>query len=216
MTTPIVQSLGDTAITFRFGREISEEISRAVVAHARHVSAAKIIGVSEVVPSYASLTVFYNPAVIRHDDVCQRALAIIWGPILPGTQTPEGTTHRIPVVYDGEDLPEIAQRTGLSVEDVIRIHSLAEYRVFVTGFVPGFAYLGILDERLAIPRRESPRKRVPPGSVAIADRQTAIYPAATPGGWHILGTTSAKMFDPARQQPALFQVGDTVKFEPIG
>lgn len=216
MTSPVVQSLGDTAITFKFGREISAELSRAVVVHARQLSAAEIIGVSEVVPSYASLTVFYNPAVIRYDDVCQRALAIIWDPILAEGRSADGTTHRLPVVYDGEDLPEVAQRTGLSVDDVIHIHSSTEYRVFVTGFVPGFAYLGILDEQLALPRRESPRKRVPPGSVAIADRQTGIYPAATPGGWHILGTTSAKMFDPARDQPALFRVGDTVKFEPVG
>ena len=216
MTTPVISSLGDTAITFRFGREISDELSRAVVAHARQVSAAGIIGVSEVVPAYASLTVFYDPAIIRYDDVCQRALAVIWDPIDTAEETGQGKTHRLPVVYDGEDLPEVAQRTGLSVDDVIQIHSSAEYRVFVTGFVPGFAYLGILDEQLALPRRESPRKRVPPGSVAIADRQTGIYPAATPGGWHILGTTSSKMFDPAREQPALLQVGDTVKFEPIG
>lgn len=216
MTSPVIQSLGDTAITFKFGREISEELSRTVVAHAGQITAARIIGVSEVVPSYASLTVFYNPAIIRFDDVCQRALSLIWDPISPGTD--EGTVmiHRVPVVYDGEDLHEVAQRTGLSTNDVIDIHSASQYRVFVTGFVPGFAYLGVLDEQLALPRRESPRKRVPPGSVAIADRQTGIYPAATPGGWHILGTTSAKMFDPTRDQPALFRVGDTVKFEPVG
>lgn len=215
MTTPVIASLGDTAVTFRFGREISDEVSRTVVAHAKRISAAGIIGVSEVVPAYASLAVFYDPAIIRYDDVCQRALSVIWDPIDAG-ESNAGQAHRLPVVYDGEDLPEVAQRTGLSVEDVIQIHSSAEYRVYVTGFVPGFAYLGILDEQLALPRRESPRKRVPPGSVAIADRQTGIYPAATPGGWHILGTTSARMFDPTREQPALLQVGDTVKFDPIG
>ncbi len=216
MTSPAIASLGDTAITFRFGREISEEVSRAVVSHARQISIAGIIGVSEVVPSYASMTVFYDPAVIRYDDVCQRALAIIRAPMDLAAIGIDAVVHRLPVVYDGEDLPEVALRTGLSMDDVIHLHSSTEYRVFVTGFVPGFAYLGILDEQLALPRRESPRKRVPPGSVAIADRQTGIYPAATPGGWNIIGTTSAKMFDAARDQPALLQVGDKVKFEPIG
>jgi len=216
MTSPVIQSLGDTAVTFKFGHEISDELSRAVVAHAKAVSAAGIIGVSEVVPSYASLTVYYDPAVIRYDDICQRALGVIREPIYLEANAGDGAIHRLPVVYDGDDLSEVAQRTGLSVDDVIQIHSSREYRVFVTGFVPGWAYLGILDEQLALPRRESPRKRVPPGSVAIAERQTGIYPAATPGGWHIIGTTSAKMFDPTRDQPALFAVGDTVRFEPVG
>ena len=99
-----------------------------------------------------------------------------------------------------------------SPADVIDIHSSAEYRVLVVGFVPGFAYLGALDERLALPRRESPRKRVPPGSVAIAERQTGIYPSATPGGWHIIGTTDEVLFDPRKAKPALFEVGDTVRF----
>jgi KipI family sensor histidine kinase inhibitor len=121
-------------------------------------------------------------------------------------------THSIPVIYNGEDLEEVATRTGLTTKEVIAIHSSTTYRVLVIGFVPGFAYLGPLDPRLVLPRRESPRKRVPPGSVAIAEAQTGVYPAATPGGWHIIGTTSATLFDPAEERPARFAVGDRVQF----
>ena len=109
----------------------------------------------------------------------------------------------------------MANRTGLSTAEVISLHSEMDYRVFVTGFVPGFAYLGELDERLSLPRREAPRKRVPAGSVAIAERQTGVYPASTPGGWHLIGTTTEKMFDPGRSRPALLCVGDLVRFDPL-
>jgi len=121
--------------------------------------------------------------------------------------------HHIRVRYDGEDLDEVARRTQLTTAEVVSIHIAALYRVFVIGFVPGFAYLGPLDARLALPRRDSPRKRVPPGSVAIAERQTGIYPSATPGGWHIIGSTTERMFDPSRLEPSLLSVGDRVKFE---
>jgi len=122
-------------------------------------------------------------------------------------------TVHVPVRYDGEDLEEVATRTGLSTAEVIRIHSAQMYRVLVIGFVPGFAYMGQLDPRLVLPRREAPRKRVPPGSIAIAEAQTGIYPSATPGGWHLIGTTTAKLFDPGRDRPALFSVGDRVVFD---
>ena len=120
--------------------------------------------------------------------------------------------HHIPVTYDGEDLDKVATRTGLTPEEVIAIHSRETYRVLVIGFVPGFAYLGQLDPRLVIPRRESPRKRVPAGSVAIAEAQTGIYPSATPGGWHLIGTTAAKLFNPDDERPARLIVGDQVQF----
>ena len=112
------------------------------------------------------------------------------------------------------DIGEVAERTGLSVADIIRVHSEREYRVYVIGFVPGFAYLGTLDERLALPRRATPRKRVPAGSVGIADRQTALYPSTTPGGWHLIGTTEARLFDPRGEPPSILAVGDRVRFVP--
>ena len=210
--------LGDSAIALRFGEGISEALSEAVVTRARAISDAEIIGVTDVVPSYATLTVFYDAAMIGYDDIRRRIVAALSENQAdqPNRSPSKAKVHRIPVVYDGEDLDEVASRTGLTRDDVISIHSGAEYRVFVTGFVPGFAYLGILDERLALPRREAPRKRVPPGSVAIAERQTGVYPSATPGGWHLLGTTPERMFEATRNPPSLLQVGDRVLFEPIG
>ena len=210
--------LGDGGISVRFGDGISEALSEAVVSHSRAISSAEIIGVTDVVPSYATLTVFYDGTRIGYEDIRRRLETVLAGADVdrPGSDAADAKLHRIPVVYDGEDLDEVASRTGLARSEVISIHSEAEYRVFVTGFVPGFAYLGILDQRLALPRRESPRKRVPPGSVAIADRQTGVYPAATPGGWHLIGTTAERMFDADRNPPSLLQVGDSVRFEPIG
>jgi TIGR00370 family protein len=131
------------------------------------------------------------------------------------TEAGEERLIRIPVVYNGEDLEDVCRRTRLAASEVIDIHSRREYRVFVVGFVPGFAYLGPLDPRLMVPRRESPRKRVPAGSVAIAEAQTGVYPSATPGGWNLIGTTAEKMFDAARDEPALLRVGDRVRFEPV-
>lgn len=218
MNDPKMSPLGDGGIALQFGEGISETLSEAVVERARVISNAEIIGITDVVPSYATLTVFYDSARIGYEDIRRRLVTLFaendsLSTVSAGVKP---KVHRIAVVYDGEDLDEVATRTGMSRDDVIRMHSEREYRVFVTGFVPGFAYLGVLDERLVLPRRESPRKRVPPGSVAIAERQTGIYPAATPGGWHLIGTTAEKLFDPERDPPSMFQVGDKVRFERVG
>lgn len=216
MTDPVIAPLGDAALTVSLGDGIDEALSRSVVMNAQAISGAAIMGVTDVVPAYASLAVFYDPVIIGYDDVRQRVLAALAAPDAGPLSGGEGSViHRIPVVYDGEDLDDVARRTGFSRNEVIAMHSAIEYRVFVTGFIPGFAYLGILDERLSVPRREVPRRRVPPGSVAIAERQTGVYPAASPGGWHLIGTTSVTMFDPMRHRPALLSVGDRVRFEPL-
>jgi KipI family sensor histidine kinase inhibitor len=130
-------------------------------------------------------------------------------------KTPTPRTHRIPVRYDGLDLDFIATSTGLSVDEVVARHSGRSYTVDLLGFVPGFGYLGELDPALHLPRRDQPRPRVTAGSVAIAAAQTAVYPLDTPGGWHIIGSTSTVMFDPARNPPALLAPGDTVQFERV-
>ena len=218
MTEPQMSPLADGGIALNFGEGISDALSETVVRRARVISNGEIIGITDVVPSYATLTVFYDPARIGYEDIRRRLVTLLGENANDNAESSElkAKVHRIAVVYDGEDLDEVANRTGMSREDVIKIHSEKEYRVFVTGFVPGFAYLGVLDERLVLPRRESPRKRVPPGSVAIAERQTGIYPAATPGGWHLIGTTAEKLFDPERNPPSKFQVSDRVRFERVG
>lgn len=214
MSEPVISPLGDRAISVSLGEGISEELSSLVVACASAVRVAGIIGVTDVVSSYATLAVHYDPLVIGYTDLTERISPYIESPEISARAAEDAALHIIEVRYDGEDIDEVAERTGLSIDDVIGIHSGREYRVYVIGFVPGFAYLGKLDHRLALPRRGSPRKRVPPGSVAIADRQTGIYPAASPGGWNIIGTTSAILFDADRERPALFRTGDRVRFEP--
>jgi inhibitor of KinA len=205
--------LGDTAITVKLGDGISESLSDQVVARARDIRDDEIVGVTDVVASYASVTVHYNPLRIGYADLRSRLLSIVHSP-QDDSSSVNPVEHLIPVRYNGEDLDEVAAKTQLSTREVVEIHSRATYRVFVIGFVPGFAYLGVLDSRLVLPRRESPRKRVPAGSVAIAEAQTGIYPSETPGGWHLIGTTDIKMFDPTRRNPTLFAVGDRVRFEP--
>jgi inhibitor of KinA len=207
-----ISPLGDSAVTVKLGDGISEALSELVVRRAEAISRDGIAGVSDVVPSYGSLTVHYDPRTIAYADVRKRILSVR----IDGESTREDareiSRHTIPVRYDGEDLAEVARLTHLDADEVIRIHSEAEYRVFVIGFVPGFAYLGPLDSRLVLPRRESPRKRVPAGSVAIAENQTGVYPSETPGGWHLIGRTNLKMFDALRARPSMLAVGDRVRF----
>ena len=213
MTDRIVAPLGDTALTVTLGDGISEKLSDEVVDEARAIGAAEIAGVTDIVPSYAAVTVHYDPHRVGYADLRSRLLSMKRGQRADSDEASK--THIIPVRYDGEDLDEVARRTNLSREAVTEIHAGTIYRVFVIGFVPGWAYLGTLDSRLVLPRRESPRKRVPPGSVAIAEAQTGIYPAETPGGWHLIGTTDVRLFDPGRENPALFSVGDRVRFRPV-
>ncbi len=170
---------------------------------------------TDVVPAWTSLLLHYDLRRIDHRQLAERLAPVLeaWQRG-PDTQT-AGRLHLIPVWYAGEDLPWVAQQCGLSVNTVIDLHCAAEYRVGAIGFAPGFAYLTELDARLALPRRATPRTRVPAGSLAIAERQTAIYPQTSPGGWHLLGRSPWRLFDAARQPPCPLAVGDRVRFIPI-
>jgi KipI family sensor histidine kinase inhibitor len=167
-----------------------------------------------VVPAYTTIAVWFDPLERDSAGLVAELLHL-------AGDTPEaggevgGREWRIPVRYDGPDLGAVAEKLGLRVDEVVRRHSERSYRVFLLGFVPGFAFLGRLDPALVLPRRTPPRSRVPAGSVAIAGVQTAVYPIETPGGWHLLGSTSLSLFDPEREPPALLDVGDTVWFEPV-
>jgi KipI family sensor histidine kinase inhibitor len=205
---------GDTLLTIVVGDGISEQVSREVVSRAASIENAGIIGVDAIVPAYASIGVHFDPLVITFDDLRDRLASLLSEHADSAATEMDSRLHTVSVRYNGDDLQDVAARAGITVLDVIELHSAIEYRVLVLGFVPGFAYLGQIDERLAIPRRASPRPRVPAGSVAIADRQTAIYPSVTPGGWHLIGTAEVPLFDPSRDPPSLFQVGDRVRFVP--
>ncbi len=208
--------LGDSAINVVLGEGISRPLSGDVLRVSDALRAASLEGVSEVVPAYASLGIFYDPLKVRFGELLERVQPVVETARADGPDVGSrmARTIRIPVRYDGEDLAEVAERTGHTRAEVIALHSGREYYVYVIGFVPGFAYLGELDASLALPRRSAPRKRVPPGSVGIAEAQTGIYPFATPGGWHLIGRTDLRMFDAGRAEPALLAVGDRVVFEP--
>ena len=207
--------LGDSAITMIVGEGISVELSDLVAARARAIAAERIAGVNDVVPSYASVTIHYDPSIIEYRELHGRLIDVIESELGHPVAQTSPVEHVIPVRYDGDDLDYVALQTRLSRDEVIEIHAAAVYRVFVIGFVPGFAYLGPLDQRLVLPRRESPRKRVPAGSVAIAEAQTGVYPSETPGGWQLIGTTETRMFDPNRPSPSLLAAGDRVRFEAV-
>ncbi|MGF6094499.1 5-oxoprolinase subunit PxpB [Pseudomonas sp. 18175] len=170
----------------------------------------------DLVPSYTTLMVHYDlttlsPAQAR--ELIDQALT----DLQPQAQG-SGQRHILPVWYDlsvGPELSLLSQRSGLTVDEVIRRHSAHEYQVFALGFAPGFAFMGLVDEILATPRLNTPRKRVAAGSVGIAERQTAAYPVVSPGGWNLIGRTPAKLFDRERDGYSLMQPGDTVRFEPV-
>jgi KipI family sensor histidine kinase inhibitor len=208
--------LGDSAITVVLGEGISRALSEEVLRVTDALRSASIQGVTEVVPAYASLGIYYEPLEIGMDQLLEKTMPIVEQARAASSKagSQQARTIRIPVRYDGEDLADVAERTGHTAAEVITLHSEREYHVYVIGFVPGFAYLGEIDSSLILPRRSAPRKRVPAGSVAIAEAQTGVYPFATPGGWHLLGRTDVKMFDPNRAEPALLRVGDRVVFEP--
>jgi KipI family sensor histidine kinase inhibitor len=212
---PQALPLGDSAITITFGAERSPHLLRRIHAVARSLAAARIPHVDDIVPAYLALTVFYDPLQASYQEMAARLLVLSRD--LPDSTAEEVSSreHIIPVRYDGVDLDSVAEATGLNVDEVVSRHASRTYSVDLLGFVPGWAYLSELDPSLQIPRRPPPRPRVAAGSVAIAAGQTGIYPLDTPGGWHIIGSTSTVMFGPARDPPSLFSAGDTVRFEPI-
>jgi KipI family sensor histidine kinase inhibitor len=170
-------------------------------------------GVTNVHPAYASILIDFDPLAIRHADL-QRMVAERFAQTA-AVPLPEPRTVEIPVSYGGEfgpDLEAVAAATGHTPDEVVAIHSGASYLVYFLGFSPGFPYLGGLPESIASPRLETPRKRVPAGSVAIGGRQTGVYPVASPGGWRIIGRTSLRLFEPDRDPPVLLRMGDHVKF----
>src|SRR5579859_2922390 len=213
--------MGDQALIVEFGDHIDPALSAHIAAVALGLRDSRPIGVLDIVPAYATLALHYDPAAIGVGTSPYEALVEAIGTWLNTKYTGAtvaGRVIEIPVCYGGvfgEDLQALAQSRGLSADEVIALHSGATYHVHMLGFVPGFAYLGGLDARLAMPRRDTPRPRVPAGSVAIAGEQTAVYPLDTPGGWQIIGRTPLQLFAPEATPPSVLNAGDTVRFVPI-
>jgi len=205
-------ALTDSSILVTFGEAIDLETNRKVHALAARLAQNPLEGVIETVPGYASLVVHYDPLTRTHAEITEWLAAHL---NVEGDTRPRPPRRvEVPVIYDGPDLPFVAQHCGLSVDEVIRLHSENDYTVYMMGFMPGFPYLGKLPEALHVPRLKTPRTHVPAGSVAIAGGQTGIYPQDSPGGWRLIGRTDLKLYDPQRESPFLFAPGDTVRFVP--
>ena len=214
-----IEPLGDSALIIRVVEEFHPENSLDAVLRAVHeLERAALPGVIELAPAYATVGVFFDPARTGIEPLrtaIEDALRKM-EPARSGAGT--GSTVEVPVCYENQfapDLREVAWHAKLSVEEVIQRHSSATYRVSCVGFTPGFPYLSGLPAELATPRRDSPRKRIPPGSVGIGGTQTGIYPSISPGGWNIIGRTPLRLFDVKREPAALFHAGDRVRFRRI-
>lgn len=211
-----IVAAGDAALVVELPQRIDPAINARLVALAETIRERCGSAVADAVVGYCTLTVYFDP--VRVDPTWLEGEMRALASEAEGAFQEDGPRVDVPVCYGGDlgpDLEDVAARIGCSGEEVIALHAGREYRVYVVGFVPGFAYMGTVDDRLALPRRSTPRTKVPAGSVAIAAGQTGIYPMETPGGWHILGRTPVKPFDPRREEPVLFKPGDRVRFVPI-
>ena len=211
---PRIRDAGDSALLIEWDEAIDPAINARAIATAAAIRGAGISGLRDVVSTYRSVAVFFDPLTVEPDTL-RAPLVQLSDERQPIAQ---GKTIEIPVTYGGEagpDLAEVAEWAGLSADAVVERHSGTDYRVFMLGFLPGLGYLGSVDATIAAPRRGTPRVRVPAGSVGIAGRQTGIYPRESTGGWQLIGRTAVKVFDSSRTQPALLAPGDIVRFKPV-
>lgn len=214
-TRPRWHWAGDTLVLVEFDAIIDPAVNRRAVALAGAIRAAAVAGVRDVVPAYASVGVHVDPLRFNQDAL-EAVVARAWDVTGPGDEA--APVVEIPVCYGGAfgpDLADVAAFAGCSEADVIARHAAGRYRVYMLGFLPGFAYLGGVDPSIAMPRRPSPRTAVPAGSVGIAGRQTGVYPCESPGGWRLIGRTPVSMFDAGAARPARLAPGDIVRFVPV-
>jgi inhibitor of KinA len=199
-----------------FEERIDPAVNARVIRLAAALRSAAIAGVRDVVPTYRSVAVYFDPVRTQGDDLVRRLEREASD--LPRTSAERRAPIQVPVCYGGEfgpDLADVANQARMTLDEVIALHSRGVYRVYMLGFLPGFAYMGLVDPKIATPRRATPRVRVSKGSVGIAGRQTGIYPSDTPGGWQLLGRTPSEPFNISRPSPFLFEAGDSVRFVPV-
>lgn len=217
--------LGDSAVIIQLGTDINEHTQRLASALTKQLENDPFPGFIECVPAFTSVTVFYHPFEVYQQmknstsfgSPYEKVKTLIKKSIQELTieEAAEKRTVEIPVCYGGRfgpDLEEVARINGLTPKEVIDIHTAGEYLVYMIGFAPGFPYLGGMSEKIASPRRSSPRTSIPAGSVGIAGMQTGVYPLSTPGGWQLIGNTPLDLFRPHEQPPSLLKAGDVVKF----
>jgi inhibitor of KinA len=216
--------LGDSCVVLQFANAITVTTNQKVLTLFQSILSANLPFIKDVIPAYNSLAVHYDVYAVKQQFPDQSAFAVVSETLEAilakekDQQNFESRKLKIPVCYTplfALDLNELAQQRNISQQDIIQLHTSSTYRVYMLGFLPGFAYMGEVDEKLATPRKASPRTVVPEGSVGIASTQTGIYPLASPGGWNIIGRTPLKLFDKDKEDPCLFQPGDEVTFYSI-
>ncbi len=213
---PHILPTGDRALTVEFGNEIDEHINARLMGLIRYLTDERIKGIEEFVPSFRAVLIHYNPAILSYsamEKLLNKALEV---PFQESAR--KKRIVKVPVCYDkqfGPDIDDVAKHAGISVDEVIRIHTATPYLVYMLGFQPGFPYLGGLDERIHTPRLETPRIKLEAGSVGIGGGQTGLYPMESPGGWRIIGVTPVRCYNPEREKPIPYMAGDYIKFESI-
>ncbi|BAU27817.1 inhibitor of KinA [Aneurinibacillus soli] len=209
--------LGDTAVVVEFDTIIGSSSHEKVRLLSLYLDQHPFAGMIEYIPAFTTVTVFYDPFVLRYAEArAELKRAVSQAAHIVVEQ--KARTVEIPVCYGGKfgpDLEDVASHNGLTVEEVVHIHSGGEYLVYMIGFAPGFPYLGGMSERIAAPRRSSPRLSIPAGTVGIAGMQTGVYPIETPGGWQLIGRTPVPLFRPDMNPPTLLMAGDMIRFRPI-
>jgi KipI family sensor histidine kinase inhibitor len=213
---PKFRDMGDRSLVVELGDEISQDVNRRVRMLYFSLRDRNLNGIVDLIPSYAALLVVFDPLGISLAAL-RTAITGLMETADPA-RIPEPKTVKIPVVYGGSYGPDLVWLAGfcqITAEEVIRLHTATTYHVFMIGFTPGFPYMGEVPAQIAAPRRQTPRTLVPQGSVGIAQRQTGIYPVASPGGWQIIGRTPLRLFDPLATPPAPLTTGDAVTFYPI-
>ena len=213
---PIFRLAGDRGLLVEYGDVIDPVVNKKVRSMAIAMEKEPLNGVRETIPTYRSLLILYDPATTNPAKLEKEILA--FEELLSQIEVPPPDTVEIPVCYGGKFGPDIrfvAEHNSITEDDVVRIHSGAEYHIYMIGFTPGFPFLGGLPKVLHTPRLETPRSFVPERSVGIANNQTGIYPLASPGGWQLIGKTPLKLFAPEHSNPFIYKVGDRIKFKPI-
>ncbi len=213
---PVIRYLGDRGLLVELGTGIDPVVNQRVQQLQQRLQRENIDALVETVPAYSSLLVVYDPLRAAPEALKRRIMGLCRFDAAAPNDKKE--VYDIPVVYGGEDGPDlqsVADYHGMSVADVVGLHSGRVYRVYMIGFTPGYPYMGELPEALETPRRATPRTHIPKGSVAIAQRQTGIYPVVSPGGWQIIGRTPVALFDADREKPSLLAMGDRVRFVPV-